>query len=115
MRAKGDAKEQTYYQVFVGPGAAFEGRKGLRPTDFLDGTSTTLMAAEAAKSVPWSSPRDLVYDPAKPLPLLGGHLPGGFNGLMADGSVRWIKQTISEKTLRAVIGRNDGQLPGPDW
>jgi hypothetical protein len=107
--------EQTYYQIFFDSGAAFEGKQGLRSTFFTDGTSNTLLAAEAAEAVPWTSPRDLAYQPGKALPRLGGHLQGGFNALLADFKVHWIKQTISDKMLRDAITHNDGQPLGPDW
>jgi hypothetical protein len=102
----------TYYQGFVGKGAFFEGKKGLRmPQDFPDGTSNTFMIVEASKAVPWTKPEDIPYDPAKPLPKLG--LPGaaGFLASLCDGSVRFCVK-ISEKTLRLVIERNDG-MPIP--
>ena len=34
---------------------------------------------------------------------------GGFNVLMADGSVHFISYGIDPKTLRALLIRNDGQ------
>src|SRR5207245_486756 len=78
----------TVYQAFAGPGAFFEGTKELSfGADFPDGTSNTLMIAEAAKPVPWTKPEDLPYDPAKPLPKLGGHTPHGFSAAFVDGSV----------------------------
>src|SRR6516165_3014449 len=49
----------TYYQVFVGKGAAFETRKGLRLSqDFPDGTSKTFLIVEAGEPVPWTKPED---------------------------------------------------------
>ena len=90
-------------------------KQGLRFTLFTDGTSNTLLAAEAAEAVPWTSPRDLAYQSGEALPRLGGHPPGGFNALLADFNVHWIKQTISDKTLRDAITRNDGRPLGPDW
>ena len=103
----------TYYQGFVGKGAFFEGKQGLRyPANFPDGTSNTFMIVEASKAVPWTKPADIPYDPAKPLPKLG--LPGtaGFLATLCDGSVRFCTPKISEKTLRLVIERNDG-MPIP--
>jgi hypothetical protein len=62
----------TYYQVFVGKGAAFEGREGLRiPGDFPDGISQTILIVEAANAVPWTKPADLRYSPEAPLPPRG--------------------------------------------
>ena len=105
----------TYYQVFVGKGAAWERQpRGLRFTDFTDGTSNTLMVAEAAEPVIWTKPDDLAFDPDKPLPKLGGHFPGGFNAAFMDGSVRFLHQTMSEKTLKALITRNGGEVVRPD-
>lgn len=49
----------TVCKVFVGKGAAFEGREGLRMSDFVDGTSNTILVAEAGDPVPWSKPEEL--------------------------------------------------------
>src|SRR5712691_6018975 len=66
---KGDPPKDggTYFQAFVGPGAAFEGTKGLTYADFKDGTSNTIMVVEAWDAVPWTKPEDLTYDPDRPL------------------------------------------------
>ncbi len=64
----------THYLGFVGKGAFFEGREGLRwPQDFPDGPAQTIMLVEAARGVPWTKPEDLPFDPdpAKSLPPLG--------------------------------------------
>jgi hypothetical protein len=113
--AKGKAYE-THYQAFVGDRAAFEGKKGMRlPGDFPDGLSNTILFVEAARAVPWTKPRDLPYDPKKPLPKLGGLFPGGFSAGLCDGAVRFVSSSVSEKTLRAAITRNGEDDLGPDW
>lgn len=104
----------TYYQVFVGGGAAFENGRGMRFGDFSDGASNTIMVVEAAEAVPWTKPDDLPYSPSAPLPKLGGHFRGGFQAAYADGSVRFIPDSISEKTLRALITRAGAEPLGGD-
>jgi hypothetical protein len=105
-------QHKTYYQVFVGPRAAFEGRTGLRIADFTDGTVNTLLAAEAAEAVPWTAPGDLIYEPGKPLPKLGGHFKRGFHAVFASGSVRFFPADEPETALRAYITRNGREVPG---
>jgi hypothetical protein len=104
----------TRYQVFVGPGTAFE-RDGLTWEE----VSNTLLIVEAADPVPWSMPADLPYDPDRPLPSLGGpygkpvRLLGyqswrtpGFDACFADdASARFIPRDTDEKTLRGLIAR----------
>jgi prepilin-type processing-associated H-X9-DG protein len=70
------------------------------------------MVAESATAVPWTKPEDLGFDPENPGSLFGAGSdhPGGFNALFADGSVRFIKQTIFIDTLRALITRAGGEV-----
>jgi hypothetical protein len=103
----------TYYQVFVGKGAAFEGTRGLRVFDFTDGTSNTFLIAEAGEAVPWTKPADLPFAPNAPLPKLGGQFADGFHAALADGSVCLLRKdwnAAEEKAIRVVIGRNDGMV-----
>jgi hypothetical protein len=100
----------TFYQAFVGKGTVFEGKRGIMITDILDGTSNTFMFAEGAKAVPWTKPEDLPYDAKKPVPKLGGVFAEGFWAGMCDGSVRFFPRTIKEKTLRAYITRDGGEV-----
>lgn len=109
---------ETYYQAFVGKSAFFEGKKGLTiPASFPDGTSNTLMLAEASRPLPWTKPEDLPFDPdpTKPLPKLGGHFREGFNVALVDGSTRFLRRTISDQTLRAAITRDGGEVLGEDF
>src|SRR5262245_49879997 len=48
----------TRFQVFVGPGTAFE-RDGLTWNDFPDGLASTILVVEASEPVVWSKPIDL--------------------------------------------------------
>jgi hypothetical protein len=110
------AKEHmTYYQGFVGKGTFFEGKRGIRPLDIVDGTTNTIMLAEASKATPWTKPEDIAYDAAKPLPKLGILGSRNFSAVFCDGSIRLITPRMSERTLRAAITRNDGTTMGPDF
>ncbi|MBX3450843.1 MAG: hypothetical protein KF777_14855 [Planctomycetaceae bacterium] len=54
----------TVIRVLHGPGAAFEGREGLRiPEDFPDGLEHTLLSVEAGDPVTWTKPERILYDP----------------------------------------------------
>ena len=100
--------------MFTGEGTAFDGSEGLRlPQDFPDGTSNTILVAEAGRAVPWTKPDDLPYEADRPLPPLGGVFTGesrfslfgsnrvkGYHAVMADGSVRFLTSATGEATLR---------------
>ncbi len=103
----------TIYQVFVGPGTAFEGPEGVCLADFPDGLDKTFLVVEAREAVQWTKPADLTYDPAGPLPKLGD--AHGFTVCLADCSERYVAAGTSEATLRAAITRNGGDKLGPDW
>ncbi len=103
-------KHSTFYQVFVGKGTIFDpSEKKVTIASIPDGTSNTLFAAEAGEAVPWTKPDDLLFDPDKALPPLGGMFKGGFHVLMADASVRFLKEKFDEKKMKLLIIRNDGQ------
>jgi hypothetical protein len=106
---------ETFYQVFTGPDGLYpkpDSKVGL--VRITDGLSNTILVAEAAKSVPWTKPEDIVV-PAMGVPKLGGQFKGFFHVAMFDGSVRKVKNTVSEKTLRAAITPNAGDVLGDDW
>jgi hypothetical protein len=106
----------THYRVFVDGGALFDRTaKGPRLTEIADGTSNTFLAVEAADAVPWTKPDDLVFNPAKPLPKLGADPKGGgFVAVLCDGSVRFVKKSVAEMTLKAMITRGGGEAIGPN-
>jgi Protein of unknown function (DUF1559) len=101
------------YYVCVGPGAAFEGKKGMRIRDFTDGTSNTILIVEAKRGIPWTKPDDIPFDPQKPVPKLGGFDGTRFQVGAADGAARRLDQRLDQQTLKDLIQRNDGHLV--DW
>ncbi len=104
------AGSNTYYRVFHGKGAAFEGAKGIKPEDFTDGTSNTFLIVEAETPVPWSKPEELEFDAKKALPKLGGLDKENFLAAIADGSVKSFPKTIDKDKLKAYITRNGGEV-----
>jgi prepilin-type processing-associated H-X9-DG protein len=41
--------------------------------------------------------------------------PGGVNSCFCDGSVRFVKDSISQQTWVLLQSTNDGQIPGNDY
>ena len=106
----GDTSENSIYQVLIGPGTLFEKAEGTPIAEVTDGTSNTLMVVESKAPIPWSQPSGLAFTPKTPIQGLGSAHPGGFNALIADGSVKFIKTSISEATLDALVTRNGGEV-----
>jgi hypothetical protein len=103
---------ETNYRVLVGPTTMFEpqpGNRGHTLVAITDGTSNTIMVVEAAQPTIWTRPDDLPFNPNGPMPKFGAS-PDGFNVLMGDGSVRFIRANIDPNTLRAMITRNGGEV-----
>ena len=109
---KDDPKStHTSYFVLVGPGTMFEPKgDGISFKQVPDGVAYTLMIVEAKRKVPWTKPEDIPFDPAKPLPKLGGWSPRGFNAAFCDASVRLLPKDLPAETLRWLIQRNDGKF-----
>ncbi|HEV3163146.1 MAG TPA: DUF1559 domain-containing protein [Isosphaeraceae bacterium] len=105
----------TSYRVFVGPGTMFEAADGARMADDTDGAGNTILVAESTQPVPWTKPDEMAFSPIGPLPPVGSKHPGGFDALMADGSVRFLKQqSLSAAILRALITRNGNEVISAD-
>jgi hypothetical protein len=98
------------FYVLTGATTAFP-PSGAATAEIRDGLSNTVLAVEAKRPIPWTKPDDIPYDPASPLPKLGGRDPGFFLVLFGDGSVQAMPQNIREKTMRAVISRAGGDAP----
>jgi hypothetical protein len=84
--------------------------------DVTDGTSCTIMVVEVCGlDVKWTEPRDVTVEEFMDIvarsaaPGGTNSHAGGFHAVMADGSVHFISNTLSPKTLRALLLRNDGQ------
>jgi prepilin-type processing-associated H-X9-DG protein len=111
------ARGMTRYQAVVGPnaglgvvGTMFEARRGVDIREATDGTSNTILVAEAATLVPWTRPDDLRYAQDAPLPSFGSRHRGGFHVAFVDGSVRLLKFTLAPETLRTLLTRDGGEV-----
>jgi prepilin-type processing-associated H-X9-DG protein len=110
--------EMTGYEAVIGPATAFTPDfKPLSFEDFTDGLSNTLLVGESRRCVPWTKPEDLPFDMSVPLTGLGSHHGyhnNGFNALFADGSVRFLRISITPSVLSALLTRNGHEVVSPD-
>lgn len=103
------------FALVTGPGTIFPNGAALRIKDITDGTSSTILAVEAAGlRIVWSEPRDFDVSrdpiglnlPGSALgqsPGLSSYHPGLANLLMADGSVMLVGSNIDPTILRALM------------
>jgi hypothetical protein len=110
-----DPPGQTRYKVFSGPDAVvYPGSRTTLPS-ITDGASNTILVVGGGKPVTWTKPDDIEFTGTADPSVLALPDQRGCNVLLCDGSVRWIDQGISPRTLKAAITRNGGEVPGPDW
>jgi RNA polymerase sigma factor (sigma-70 family) len=110
--AKGGEKDKyvTHYLGFVGGGALFERDRIVNIRSVDDGTSNTLMIAEALKGVPWTKPEDLAFTGRSLLPQLGDQFEEEFVAAMADGWPRLFKKSIDPTVLVELITRGGKEI-----
>ncbi len=104
------ADPTTRVRCFYDNGAAFETKQRITMVGMMDGTSNTIMYVEGGDKVTWSRFQDYKYDPKAPLPALGKPNKPTFMVVMGDGSVRNLRKTMNETTLRNLITRADGMV-----
>ncbi len=114
----------THYQAIVGKGTAWEllsqlegqfGRKGMRlQVDFPDGTTNTILVAEVAEPVIWTKPDDVPFD-GKQLPKFGGVVRGGFNVVMTDGRVLFVRDNAKPLEILPALTRKAGDILPVGW
>ena len=86
--------------------------EGTKMAQITDGTSNTMMVVEAKRDIPWTKPEDIPFDAAKAekMPEIGGYWSGGFNVLMCDGSVRFLKKAIDLKIFKAITTKAGAEI-----
>jgi hypothetical protein len=111
----------TGFVVVTGDGSAFSKDrfpKGIAQQDIKDGTSNTLLVAEAKCGIPWTATDDLELDAKRPFPKLGGFGPPQTFILTCDGAVHRLQPDVRDPDLRAlttVAGRDTFAIPGIPW
>ena len=111
----------TNYLAVVGPATAWPGSKGVRFPDIKDGTSDTILLVEAGEAtINWMEPRDMSFDRA----IVGVNLDrrhgigsrhrGGANVALADGSGRFLPDSVSPAALRSLLTLADGETIDDD-
>jgi len=99
----------SHYEFVTGPGAMFEAGSPLDISDIRDGTSNTIAVVEMRTTNPsWAAPSSIDINQLSAGLPQGNH-PGGNNVLMADGSVRFVAQSINPQTLGALATRKGGE------
>jgi prepilin-type processing-associated H-X9-DG protein len=106
------AQGKTPYLVPRGKGTIFPGAEGVKIQDITDGTSNTILVAEANDdaSVIWTKPDDWEIGETVSVKNLQGHHPAGTNLAFADGSVRFVSVTLDPKVLKELLTRDGGEV-----
>lgn len=109
----------TFVRGFTGPGTwlppqsqtgqAGQPLRGVSFSSIPDGTTNTILVAEAYEPVIWTKPDEVPFTPGS-APRLGGVFASGFVAGLADGSVQFVRPSISPKALASAIQVNDGGI-----
>jgi hypothetical protein len=110
----------TAIQVFTGPETPFDGREGRKfPAGFPDGTSETILIAEAARAVNWMRPKDIdmkKVDPDDIRASLGDRTGKGPLTSRADGAFTFLSPKLTNQRLKALITPDGNDLvEEPCW
>lgn len=103
---------KTSYLVPRGKATIFPGAEAIKIKDITDGTSNTILVVDAAddRAVVWTKPDDWDVDPEPDAKGIFGHHPKGTNFGMADGSIRFLKETLKPSLLKVLVTRNGGEI-----
>ena len=111
----GNASTMTNYVAIVGPETAWPDGRATTFQDISDGTSATLLVVEVANSgIHWMEPRDLhVVQMAPTVNAKSGQgissrHTAGAHGLIADGAVRFVQESVAAEILRAWLTAHAG-------
>jgi prepilin-type processing-associated H-X9-DG protein len=104
------ASQMTSYMLVTGPGGSFQGQKGVKLSNIVDGTANTIAIVEVpGRSVHWAEPTDIDAAQFMQLQRKSYH-PGGFQVAFFDGSVHFIQDTINPAILQALLTPAGGEI-----
>ncbi len=112
---RADQSKTTYLTPRV-KATIFPGAEGIKIPKITDGTSNTIFVVDASndRAVTWTRPDDWDIDSKLDLKGIFGHHPGGTPFSFADGSVRFIKDSVAPGVLEKLITRDGGEVIGQD-
>ena len=105
-------RSKTTYLTPRGKATIFPGPEGVKLQNITDGTSNTIFVVDASddRAVTWTKPDDWDVDPKFDLKGILGHHPGGVEVGFADGSVRFIKDSVAPGVLEKLVTRDGGEV-----
>lgn len=111
-KAKHYPPDHTLCHVFVGKGTPFEEDKVNLLESWSKRGKQAILIVEAGEAVPWTQPRELIYDADVPLPNLDGPFKDMFRAALVSGGVTYFTpREASEKEFRCLISREGCQEP----
>ena len=113
---------KTRYLAPRGPNTIFRGAEPVKLNEITDGTSNTILFVDAGdeRAVIWTKPDDWDLFPDPKAASAGvfsahrGRRNNGTNCAFADGSVRFLHETIKPDSLRALLTSNGGEAISSD-
>lgn len=107
----------TGYRVVVGPRTPFppDFRPVSTAADFPDGAGKTAAVVESPRLVPWTKPDEIPFASVHSRDALGsrhvrdGKSRGNLFAAFADGSVRFLHDSVHPRVLRALTTRNGNE------
>ena len=108
--ATANPTETNYMRIVGKDTVGGEPNEAVKISDITAGTSYAILVVEVSGlNIHWEEPRDLTAEEFMNMVAKRrvSHHSGGFNVLMADGSVHFIEYTVVPKALRSMLLRND--------
>jgi prepilin-type processing-associated H-X9-DG protein len=107
---------KTTYVVPRGKSTVFPDGQAVKWSDITDQVSNTIVVVDVsdARAVIWTEPEDWEVDPEPNKDDLFGHHDEKTTVAFADGSVRFLDNTISLTALRALLSRNGKEVINPN-